>query len=688
MNAKRDKKDRHDANGNLTSANDKNPGGVPQLTTAVGYAYDHLDRLVSASSGGTGLASVAISYERDLEGNVTRVSGGPQGEVVISPTSVGVPGSITSQAGEFLLGYDRRLLLTSLNYPNGAYALFEYDDGGNLLEAKHLPPHGAFITRHGYGYDAVDRRVSATGPDGRHEYGHDVRDWLTSRATGPEGAAVADETYAYDDVGNRTSGHLAGGQDYGAERLNRLLLDDAFTYTYDGDGNLTQKVDRANPANVTTFSWDAQGRLSSVILPGGAVVRYRYDVLGRRVERAVGAAAESYAYDGHDLVGVYDGAGALKESYIYGPGIDNVLAGVTHSQSGTQVVYYHKDGLNSVTAVTDAEHNVLRRYAYDSFGNLATQPQDRFTYTGRELDSDTGLYFYRARYYDAKAGRFISEDPVWDVNLYPYVGNMPMSFIDPFGLFKELENNRLWLADPNSDVAGLGIGNRPNGSSYFAGTRLESFSGRDKLGVNLSFFSPIKPDAKTPKTPLGFVMKNGEEIRGSYKAYDDHNLNKPYIGNRGFLAYSPDAGFYVGRGKLEDVPTRFQGEGSFAVGGLGYLNPSLCSSDKKFAAFNAGDLESKKGQGFSADQTYSTERAFLATDKNGRLLVYRPPVGTVKSQYSGFRSYMQKHRFNPVGVLFNDGGGSFQLNDRGQFVNNSARGSVRYPPINLIVGEK
>ena len=284
---------------------------------------------------------------------------------------------------------------------------------------------------------------NSLGPDGRHEYGHDVRDWLTSRATGPEGAAVADESYAYDDVGNRTGGHLAGGQDYGAERLNRLLLDDGFTYTYDGDGNLLGKVGRGDGAT-TTYTWDALGRLGSVILPGGAVVRYRYDVLGRRVERAVGAAAESYAYDGHDVVGVYDDGNVLKESYLYGPGIDNVLAAIRHTQSGTEVVYYHKDGLNSVTAVTDAEHNVLRRYAYDSFGNLlsvkdgtgnalATQPQDRFTYTGREYDSDVDLYFYRARYYDAKAGRFISEDPVWDVNLYPYVGNMPMDAVDPMG---------------------------------------------------------------------------------------------------------------------------------------------------------------------------------------------------------------------------------------------------------------
>jgi RHS repeat-associated protein len=58
-----------------------------------------------------------------------------------------------------------------------------------------------------------------------------------------------------------------------------------------------------------------------------------------------------------------------------------------------------------------------------------------YTYTGREYDPETGLYYYRARYYDPKIGRFLQEDPIWDVNLYGYVGNRPVNFTDPMGLY-------------------------------------------------------------------------------------------------------------------------------------------------------------------------------------------------------------------------------------------------------------
>ena len=83
----------------------------------------------------------------------------------------------------------------------------------------------------------------------------------------------------------------------------------------------------------------------------------------------------------------------------------------------------------------------MQRYEYDSFGNMRLKPhfiKQPFTYTGREFDLETGLYYYRARYYDARAGRFVTKDPIGfdggDVNLYVYVKNNPIIFTDPFGL--------------------------------------------------------------------------------------------------------------------------------------------------------------------------------------------------------------------------------------------------------------
>jgi RHS repeat-associated protein len=107
-----------------------------------------------------------------------------------------------------------------------------------------------------------------------------------------------------------------------------------------------------------------------------------------------------------------------------------------------QTYYYHADGLGSIIAITDSLGRVVQRYDYNSFGQI-TYIQDPnflqpYTYTSREYDEETGLYYFRARYYDARVGRFITQDPIGlaggDVNLYSYVGNNPIKFIDPFGL--------------------------------------------------------------------------------------------------------------------------------------------------------------------------------------------------------------------------------------------------------------
>ena len=113
------------------------------------------------------------------------------------------------------------------------------------------------------------------------------------------------------------------------------------------------------------------------------------------------------------------------------------------SHAGGFNYIYMEDGIGSITEVTDWHGNVRRAYVYDSFGNTAIQtgtlnPTNPFKYTGRELDEETGLYYYRARYYDPEIGRFLQEDPIGfeggDINLYVYVSNNPVNLTDPLGL--------------------------------------------------------------------------------------------------------------------------------------------------------------------------------------------------------------------------------------------------------------
>jgi len=110
--------------------------------------------------------------------------------------------------------------------------------------------------------------------------------------------------------------------------------------------------------------------------------------------------------------------------------------------------YYHQDGLGSVTTLSSAAGSLANTYVFDSFGKLNSSTGslvNPFRYTAREFDQETGIYEYRARYYDPQTGRFISEDPVefqGGADFYAYVANNPINYIDPSRLCRE--PNRFW----------------------------------------------------------------------------------------------------------------------------------------------------------------------------------------------------------------------------------------------------
>lgn len=138
-----------------------------------------------------------------------------------------------------------------------------------------------------------------------------------------------------------------------------------------------------------------------------------------------------FSYDGQDVVLDRNSDGSTVE-YVNGQGVDNHL---WQRSSVTGVLYFVTDHLGSTWALTDSLGNMVEQVNYDSFGDGAGSALTRYGYTGRERDADTGLYYYRARWYDPQVGRFISEDPIGlngGINLYAYVQNDPINNDEKF----------------------------------------------------------------------------------------------------------------------------------------------------------------------------------------------------------------------------------------------------------------
>ncbi len=250
---------------------------------------------------------------------------------------------------------------------------------------------------------------------------------------------LEDEAYSYDGVGNRLTDIQQRSYTYNSanELLNYGQVAAGFSLRYDANGNLTQKVNNAT-GETTTYTYDSENRLVQLIAPNAQLVTYKYDPFGRRIEKSVNGTITRYVYDREDILFELDASSNIITEFVHGPGIDEPIAMIRNNQT----YYYHADGLGSVIAITDSYGRVVQRYEYDSFGNITYQQDPNFkqpyTYTGREYDEESGLYYYRARYYDAKVGRFITQDPIGfaggDVNFYVMVINNPLRFIDPFGL--------------------------------------------------------------------------------------------------------------------------------------------------------------------------------------------------------------------------------------------------------------
>jgi RHS repeat-associated protein len=331
----------------------------------------------------------------------------------------------------------------------------EYDAVGNLSRLTHIGATGQIFADTRYLYDGTVRLVGEERLGQSVSYSYDA-DW---QLTGADFTVQVDESYAYDKLGNRTGGTVGPH--------NRLLADAEFDYTYDPAGNLTRREHRST-GEATVYDYDHRNRLVAVERrdAGGAVTsraEYRYDGLGRVIERDVDGEVVRTAYTGSNAWADADEADAVTARYLFTERVDGLVA---RWRPAAGFAWYLTDQVGSVRQVVDgAGAVVLNAVEYSAFGEVVSQTDpaagDRFAFTAREWETGAGLYHYRARSYDPAAGRFLSEDPIGfaggDLNLYRYVKNSPATDGDPTGMMTSREYKAL-DAKVTAAIARAGVG--------------------------------------------------------------------------------------------------------------------------------------------------------------------------------------------------------------------------------------
>jgi YD repeat-containing protein len=196
----------------------------------------------------------------------------------------------------------------SLAICNGIQTTYSYDAGSQLSAVSHqLTAVNQLINKAEYLYNGVGNRTQLTDRRGAQAFGYDQLDRLTS-ASHP--LLLDPQAFAYDAVGNRTTNGSV------VNTGNQLTADANFTYQYDDNGNLTRKTLLAT-GNFTSYTYDAENRLITVeeFAAGNPTAittsSYRYDGLGRRIEKVANGQTKRYIYDGEDILLEYDGSNVL-----------------------------------------------------------------------------------------------------------------------------------------------------------------------------------------------------------------------------------------------------------------------------------------------------------------------------------------------------------------------------------------
>ncbi|MFL6077227.1 MAG: RHS repeat-associated core domain-containing protein [Mycobacteriales bacterium] len=405
------------------------------ITPAVTYGYDKVGRRVSMTDGTgtstwtydtfgdptsktTGTGST-VSYGYDAAGNQTSIAyPGQSTPVTRTYDADNRLRSVTDWNGNrtsFTYTADGRPAVTS--YPDGVTVTNGYDNAGMLTSTALANGSGA-IGAVRYGRDAVGQVSSQALAGTTQTYGYNAREQLANASGG--GTATA---YAYDAASNPTT---VGPATQAFDPAGQLRTSGGTAYTFDAEGERTG----ATPAGgmATTYRYDQDARLTG-LTTGSGTATYSYDGDGLRAAKSVAGATSTFVWDDEPTPNLLtDGA----TDYLYGP---DGLA-IEHIGTGGSFWYAH-DQVGSTLYLFGANGTVAGGYTYTPYG-VATHTGAAATplrYTGQYTDSESGLVYLRARYYDPATAEFLTVDPEVETTgtAYVYVADDPLNLTDLTG---------------------------------------------------------------------------------------------------------------------------------------------------------------------------------------------------------------------------------------------------------------
>lgn len=421
------------------------------------FSYDALDRLITATNNSNNIVRTydaigriitesqnekEVNYTYDPAGNRTQMV--IPGGLVISYSydnanrmmQIKLPGNLGIE-----YTYDTLNRIVRKDYSGGSYTLYDFDDAGRTTGVSHLRSDGSIIYTQNNVFDKQKNILQKTTNFSERTYSYDNIYQLQSMVDN----AGIQETYSYDNVGNRVTSEMYSNWTYNLR--NQLTGYGSNTYQYDPNGNV---ITKDNGALITEYHYDCENRLKSINSNGVNVSLYDYDTKGRRTQKVYGSNTIKYIYDGEFLLGEYDQSWNPLRYYING--IWDFNPSIIY-QNGS-IYFVHHDALNTGKVVTDVNGSIVWIGNHDSFGKASVEVNDisyNFRLPGQYLDEESSLYYNGRRYYFPIVGRYMSEDPEkydhkgMKENLYIYADNNPIIKLDPLGLRVQVCTKRLTI---------------------------------------------------------------------------------------------------------------------------------------------------------------------------------------------------------------------------------------------------